>query len=63
MKIALKELRETLVWLRILYNKNLTNSHTIIEPALIQNEELIRIFVKSIRTAESGLSRQRIEKK
>lgn len=53
MKIALKELRETLVWLKIVERKPLC------EPAKLQDivkecDELIAIFVKSIKTAESN---------
>jgi four helix bundle protein len=50
MKIALKELRETLVWLQIITRKGLCDPKRM---ANILNEcdELISIFVKSIETA------------
>ncbi len=51
MKIALKELRETLVWLKIIARKPLCEPQKMSE---IANEcdELIAIFVKSIKTAQ-----------
>jgi len=52
MKVALKELRETLIWLRIIERKELCDPKKL---ANITGEcdELIAIFVTSIRTAES----------
>ena len=52
MKVALKELRETLIWLRIIERKELCDPKKL---ANITGEcdELIVIFVTSIRTAES----------
>ena len=51
MKIALKELRETMIWLEIIKRKPLCDP---IRMADIMNEcnELISIFVKSIETAQ-----------
>ena len=56
MKIALKELRETLIWLKIIERKPLC------EPAKMTNivkecDELIAIFVKSVKTAEDNLKK------
>jgi len=53
MKIALKELRETYVWLLIIERKELCNPERMVE---ISNEcnELISIFVKSIQTARDN---------
>lgn len=53
MKIALKELRETLVWLKIIERKPLCAPERL---AGITTEchELIAIFVKSINTAEKN---------
>ena len=52
MKIALKELRETYVWLRIIERKPLCGPERL--RAIAQEcNELIAIFVKSIQTAES----------
>jgi four helix bundle protein len=53
LKISLKELRETMIWLKIIDRKQLGNPadvrHTINEC-----DELISIFVKSTKTADSN---------
>lgn len=53
MKIALKELRETQIWLQITERKQMCDPTRMSE---ITNEcdELIAIFVKSLQTAESN---------
>lgn len=53
MKIALKELRETQIWLQIIERKQMCDLTRMSE---ITNEcdELIAIFVKSLQTAESN---------
>ena len=53
LKIALKELRETRVWLFIIQRKSFINPAAQVHSALSECEELIRIFAKSIATAES----------
>jgi len=53
MRICLKELRETRIWLIIIKRANLIKSASLIEPLLIENDELISIFVTSINTAAS----------
>ena len=55
MKVALKELREARITLAIIKIKYLSTDH--INAALIEIEELISIFVKSIQTAFKNLSR------
>ena len=50
MKIALKELRETIVWLQIIEKKPLCDPNRMSDVVLECNE-LISIFVKSIETA------------
>ena len=50
MKVALKELRETFNCLRIIKKKEWYNSEKL-EIMLIENNQLIAIFVKSIETA------------
>jgi four helix bundle protein len=51
MKLCLKELRETLVWLE--YARQLGIGPTAaVEKAIRESDELIRIFVASIATAE-----------
>jgi four helix bundle protein len=52
MKISLKELRETHIWLRIIGRKKLGDLQIL--PAVIgECDELIAIFVSSTRTADS----------
>ena len=54
MKVALKELRETLIWLKILVRANLIKLESI--NSLIQEcNELISIFVKSIETTKKNM--------
>lgn len=55
MKVALKELRETRIWLMIALRKGLFKSPARVESVLSECLELIRIFAKSIKTAESAL--------
>ncbi len=52
MKICLKELRETLVSLKIIQLKPLTKKTEILSDCLQECNELISIFVKSIQTSE-----------
>ena len=53
LRICLKELRETKRWLRLVGRLNLTDvSDSAV--CLNETEELIRIFVASVRTAESN---------
>ena len=51
MKISLKELRETMIWLKILSRKRLGNVEGIPE-AIAECDELIAIFVSSTKTAD-----------
>lgn len=55
-QILLKELRETKVCLKIILRKKLLKED-MIALALQENEELIAIFAKSIKTAQSKLSK------
>ncbi|MBI3919809.1 MAG: four helix bundle protein [Armatimonadetes bacterium] len=54
MKICLKELRETRVWLRIIERKMLLKPPHEVEPVLNECNELISIFVASVGTAEKN---------
>ena len=57
MKICLKELRESLIWLKIIHKKPLCKPEWL--DAIIQEtDELISIFVKSIQTAEDNQKRK-----
>jgi four helix bundle protein len=53
MKVALKELRETQIWLKIVQRKILAK-HKKLEPLMDECDELVSIFVASIRTAEKN---------
>ena len=55
MKLALKELRESRVWLRVILRKPLAKDTDEVKRVLSECEELIRIFAKSIATAESNM--------
>ena len=57
MKVALKELRETLVWLKIIVRKPLCPPKRLI-PIIQENDELISIFVTSVKTAQSNKGKQ-----
>jgi four helix bundle protein len=54
MKISLKELRETMVWLKIIARKNFPPSHEVVR-AISECNELIAIFVASTKTADANL--------
>ena len=58
MKVALKELRETLVWLLIIQRKPLVEPFDKFSPLVEKNNELISIFVASIATAQKNLEKQ-----
>ena len=54
LKILLKELRESLVALKIIKKVPLTSNFELVEKALLECNELIAIFVKSIETAKKN---------
>lgn len=54
LKILLKELRESLVALKIIKEALLTEKIGLIDKALLECNELIAIFVKSIETAKKN---------
>jgi len=58
MKVALKELRETLVWLEIVRHKPLIQPNDKLVPLTEECNELISIFVTSINTAQANLSKE-----
>lgn len=58
MKIALKELRETLVWLLIIQRKPLVDAPDKLSSLIEENNEIISIFVVSITTAQKNLKKQ-----
>ena len=58
MKVALKELRETLVWLWIVQRTGLIEGADRCALLIEENNELISIFVASIATAQKNLQDQ-----
>ena len=52
LRIALKELRETERWLRLIHRAPLINKPELLNDILVETDELIKIFVTSIKTAE-----------
>jgi four helix bundle protein len=52
LRIALKELRETKRWLKLIKHIPLVKQTANIDATLAETEELIKIFVSSIHTAE-----------
>ena len=54
MKIALKELRETYNGLRIIQRAKLYRAEDKLNTAIKENNELISIFVKSVKTAQDN---------
>jgi four helix bundle protein len=53
MKICLKELRETRIWLIMIVRANLIKPASKLQPLTDENNELILIFVTSIVTAKN----------
>jgi four helix bundle protein len=53
MKVCLKELRETNVWLKMIVKAKLNRSD--MNPLMEENDELISIFFTSINTAKKNL--------
>jgi len=54
MRVALKELRETRVWLSLVRRKVLIETPPGLDDVLAECDELIAIFVASIRTARGN---------
>ncbi|MBI5582603.1 MAG: four helix bundle protein [Deltaproteobacteria bacterium] len=52
LRISLKELRETQRWLKLIQRVPLITKTELLDAILKETEELIKIFVTSIRTAE-----------
>ena len=58
MKISLKELRETKVWLQIIIKAELITPATILAPLLDETNQLISIFVTSVTTAKKNKAKK-----
>ena len=54
MRICLKELRETLRWLNLIAETKLISDQEYLACIRKENDELIRIFMASIKTASSN---------
>ena len=54
MRICLKELRETKVWLKIIVKANLLKPASKLDNLIDENDQLISIFVASINTAKEN---------
>ncbi|MBN1465649.1 four helix bundle protein [candidate division KSB1 bacterium] len=52
LKIILKELRETFICLKIIRKAKLSKQDDILDHAMRENDELISIFVSSLKTAQ-----------
>jgi four helix bundle protein len=52
LKIVLKELRETKVWLTLIQRAEIISPNNRLEPLVQECDELISIFVKSVKTAK-----------
>jgi len=52
LRISLKELRETQQWLKLIQRVPLIKKPELLDDILEETEELIKIFVTSIKTAE-----------
>ncbi len=57
LSVALKELKESRRWLRLIMKTQLVKGTYRMEPLLVETEELIRIFAASIRTARARKAR------
>jgi len=53
MKISLKELRETLVWLKVVVRRHMGNLDEV-QAAINECNELVAIFVRSTKTADEN---------
>ena len=62
LKISLKELQETRVWLKVIGRKNYMKNGTDLQKSSQECEELIRIFAKSIVTAEKNMQNRKRRK-
>ncbi len=56
MKIILKELKETFINLKIIHQSKLLKSENLILKAKEENNELISIFVTSVKTGKQNLN-------
>ena len=57
LKVALKELRETEIWLKIIAKAKMIKSASLIAPLLQETDELIAILFTSVETAKRSKAR------
>jgi len=57
MKVSLKELRETKIWLLSTRKANLIKPASKLEPLIDESNQLISIFVASVKTAKQNKSK------
>ena len=57
LKVALKELRETEIWLKIIMKAKLIKPESKLTPLLRETDELIAILFTSIQTAKKRKTR------
>ena len=54
-RVILKELRESLVCMKIIKRRNLIDDVSILEKGIAESNELISIFVKTAKTAQQNM--------
>ncbi len=57
LKVALKELRENEIWLKIIAKAKMIKSASLVAPLLQETDELIAILFKSVETAKKSKAR------
>ena len=57
-KILLKELRESRAALKLIYKTPLTNSLEMVENGLSETNQLISIFMASVKTAKKNMEKE-----
>ena len=57
LKISLKELRETRIWLLIIVRASLVKPASKLNSLIDENNQLISIFVKSVNTAKNNMKK------
>jgi len=59
LRICLKELRETRRWARLIERKNWARDDATLNSILSESDELIRIFMSSVKTAQMNALKQK----
>ena len=57
LKVALKELRETEIWLKIIAKAELVESESLVAPLLQETDKLIAILFTSVETSKKSKER------